>query len=57
MYLGPDTACSFSAWSTVRYIGNNTEGLLADLALSKSWRMFLKQGPRSIEVNGIMGNF
>lgn len=57
MYLGPDTACSFSAWSTVRYIGNNTEVLLADLALSKSWRMFLEQGPRSIEVNGIMGNF
>lgn len=57
MYLGPDTACSLSARSTVRYIGNNAEGLLTDLALRKSWRMFLEQGPRRIEANGIMGNF
>lgn len=57
MYLGPDTACPCSAWSTVRCIGNNAEGLLADTALSKWWRMFLEQGPRSIEVNGITGNF
>lgn len=35
MYVGPDTACPFSAQSTVRYIGNSTEGLLADVALSK----------------------
>lgn len=57
MYLGPDTACSFSARSTVKYTGNNMEVVFADLALGKGWRISLEQGPRSLEVNRINGEF
>lgn len=46
LYLGPDTARSFSAWSTVKYTGNNTEELLADLALGKVVENLAGAGPK-----------
>lgn len=55
--MGPDTACSVSAWSTAKHTGNNTEGWVADLALGKWWRILLEWGPRSLQANGINGSF
>lgn len=41
----------------MKYTGNNMEVVFADLALGKGWRISLEQGPRSLEVNRINGEF